>query len=63
MNKSGPTAGMPTDDEIAADMFRWEYTQSTIDVSTETDPPNSVAPIIHIQRRLVGRWETADDQA
>ena len=58
MDKSDPKATVPCADEIAADRFRWEYAQSTLDVSTTTDPPNSVAPIIHIQRRLVGRWET-----
>ena len=61
MNKSGPRAIVPTSDEIAATPFHWKYDQRITDVTTVTDPPNSVPPLINIQRRIVGEWENVND--
>ena len=63
MKKSDPRAATPTDDEIELAAFYWEYNQITTNVTSPGEPPGSVLPLIHIQRRLVGKWELADDQA
>ncbi len=63
MHKSDPRAMVPTDDEIGAIAFHWEYKHVTTDVTSLGELPDSVLPLIHIQRRLVGKWELVDDQA
>ena len=61
MHKSDPTAATPTIDEIEAAAFYWEYNQITTNIAPLGEPPGSVLPLIHIQRRMVGQWELANE--